>query len=156
MKIKLTLNGKSKKVDVPANRTLLDVLRAQGLWSVKHGCEWGECGSCTVLVDGLAVQSCMMLAVQADGKRVDTVESLATPSDMHPLQEAFLDHGVIHCGYCISGMIMSVKALIDKNPEPTEEEVRDAIAGNLCHCTNNVKPVEAIMRAVRRLRGKWN
>lgn len=155
MRIRITINKKKRTFNIPPNRTLMDLLRSQGFWSVKYGCETGDCGSCTVLVDGLAVHSCLMLAAQADGKSVETYESLSTLENLDPLREAFVDFTADQCGYCVPGMIMSTKALLDKNPEPTEEEIRDAIAGNLCYCTGLVKPIEAIMEAVKKMRGNW-
>ena len=131
MRITVIINNKKKTLDIPPSRTLIDLLRSQGLWSVKRGCETGDCGSCTVLVDGLAVNSCIMLAAQVDGKSIETFESVKTAIDLAPLYEAFMDFDAMQCGFCIPGMIMSTKALLDKNPKPTEEELKEAIAGNL-------------------------
>ena len=155
MRIKLTINKKTKTFDIPPNRMLINLLRSRGLWSVKRGCETGDCGSCTVIVNGLAVNSCIRLAVQADGKSIETFESLETANDLARLYEAFMDFGAIQCEFCIPGMIMSIKALMDKNPEPTEEEVHDAIVGNFCYCTRNRKPINAIMEAMKKMRRKW-
>lgn len=155
MRVTLILNKKKKTFNIPPNRTLIDLLRTQGLWSVKRGCETGDCGSCTVIVEGLAVNSCIMLAAQADGKSIETFESIATAQEFRPLQDVFMDFDLMECGYCIPGIIMSIKAMLDKNPEPTKEEVFDAIAGNLCRCSANMKPMESIMEAIKKIRGKY-
>ena len=132
------------------NWSLADVLRQKmGLIGVKLGCESGECGSCTVLVDGKPVNSCLMLGIEADGKVVETIEGLRSDKDLHPLQDAFIKYGAIQCGFCTPGMIMSAKALLDRNPNPTEEEIRVALEGNICRCTGYVKPMEAILSVAR-------
>ncbi len=154
MRITLIINKKKKSFDIPPNRTLMDLLRSQGFWSVRHGCETGECGSCAVIVNGLAVNSCLMLAAQADGKSVETYEGLEGLKHLDPLREALVDFITHHCGYCVPGMIMSTKALLDKNPEPTEEEISETIVGNLCYCTNNAKPIASIMDAIKKMKGK--
>ncbi|KPL06765.1 (2Fe-2S)-binding protein [bacterium SM23_57] len=134
--ISFTLNGKPYQLEVSANRTLLDVIREDlGLTGTKRGCEIGECGACTVLVDGKAVNSCLVLAPQVDGKQIMTVEGLMESGKLHPLQEAFLDADAVHCGFCTPGMLMSAFALFQANPNPTDEEIRIAISGNLCRCT---------------------
>lgn len=156
MKISLKINHKKAKTfEAPVNRTLMELLRAQGYWSVKHGCETGDCGNCTVIVDGLAVNPCIMLAAQADGKSIETYESIRHSAELALLKETLMDFGDIDCGYCIPGMMMSMKALLHKNPEPTIEELLDALAGNICRCTKSVKPVDAILEAVKKMRGKW-
>ncbi|HEY8152171.1 MAG TPA: (2Fe-2S)-binding protein, partial [Vicinamibacteria bacterium] len=127
--------------------TLLDLLRREGLRGVKHGCETGECGACTVLLDGRPVCSCLTLALRAEGRYVQTVEGLGTPDALHPVQQAFVDTGAIQCGYCTPAMELCAKALLDAVPRPTEADARDALAGCLCRCTGYVKPVEAVMRA---------
>jgi len=143
--ISTTINGKKYSVEVRSNQTLLDFLREEiGLTGTKRGCEIGECGACTVILDGDAVNSCLVLVPQVDGKEVVTIEGLANGDELHPLQKAFLDHDAAHCGYCTPGMLMSAKALIDKNPSPNEQEIRTAISGNLCRCTGYVQIVEAI------------
>jgi aerobic carbon-monoxide dehydrogenase small subunit len=143
--ITTTINRKKYNVEVRPNQTLLDFLREElGLTGTKRGCEIGECGACTVILDGDAVNSCLVLVPQIDGKEVVTIEGLANGDDLHPLQKAFLDHDAAHCGYCTPGMLMSAKALIDKNPAPNEEEIRTAISGNLCRCTGYVQIVDAI------------
>ncbi|MGQ9653348.1 MAG: (2Fe-2S)-binding protein [Thermodesulfobacteriota bacterium] len=148
--ITLIVNDQQYEIAVLPHRTLLQVLREDlGLTGAKHGCGLGECGACTVLVDGLPVNSCLMLAIQAHGCKVTTIEGLASDGRLHPLQEAFVEHGAIQCGFCTPGMILSAKALLDKNPRPTEEEIRGAISGNLCRCTGYQKIVEAIELASR-------
>lgn len=150
--IQLRVNDELHEVAAQPWRTLLEVLRAElGLTGAKRACETGDCGACTVLVDGKAVTSCLVLAVEAQGKEILTIEGLAKDGQLHPLQSAFVEHGGIQCGFCTPGMILSAKALLDENPEPTEEEVRRAIAGNLCRCTGYVKIVEAIVAASRNL-----
>jgi len=145
-KIELTINGKKYNLMVKPHRTLLDILRDEvGLLGTKKGCDTGDCGACTVIMDGKAVNSCLILGVEANGKEILTIEGLAKDGKLHPLQQAFIDHGAIQCGYCSPGMIMAAKALLDKNPRPTELEVKEAIAGNICRCTGYVKIVEAIL-----------
>jgi putative selenate reductase molybdopterin-binding subunit len=154
MELELRINGVVKSLDVAPNESLMTVLRREGYWSVKHGCETGECGACTVLVDGVPRPSCVMLAMQAGGCTLSTVESLGSARKLHPLQEAFIDTGAIQCGFCTPGMLLSASALLKRNPQPTEEEVRDALSGNLCRCTGYVKPVQAVLRAAAILRGE--
>lgn len=146
--IALTVNGDEYPVAVPVYYTLCDVLRDKlGFTEVKKGCGKGECGACTVLVDGKAVNSCLMLAVKADGKQITTVKGLSMDGKLHALQEKFIEHGAIQCGYCTPGMILAAKVLLDSNAHPSEEEVRAAISGNLCRCTGYQQIVEAIMAA---------
>ncbi len=148
--IRLNVNGERHDILAQTRAVLLDVLRRQlGLTGTKDGCGEGDCGACTVLVGGRAVASCLMLAVEAEGKEVLTIEGLAQGGKLHPIQEAFVQRGAIQCGYCTPGMIMSAKALLDSNPRPTERDVRTAIAGNLCRCTGYQKIVEAILAASR-------
>jgi putative selenate reductase molybdopterin-binding subunit len=155
MEINFTLNGQSQTLTVQPNETLLRALRRQALYSVKHGCETGECGNCTVLIDGKPQPACIALATQVNGRSVVTLEALAAaPRDMHPLQQAFVETGAIQCGYCTPAQILCAKALLDRNPNPTEAEARDAIAGVLCRCTGYVKPMQAILRAAAVLRGE--
>jgi len=147
--IELKVNGESYDVAVEPRRTLLEVLREQlGLTGTKEACDAGDCGACTVLLDGKPVPSCLVLAVDAQGKDILTIEGMASGSELHPIQKAFVDYGAIQCGFCSPGMILTVKALLDRNPNPTEEEVREAISGNLCRCTGYVKIIEAAMVAV--------
>ena len=155
MDIRITLNGKSVTAAVPANQTLSDFLRSNGHWSVKHGCDGGECGNCTVILDGRAVYSCLTLAARADGKSVETFEGIRERSEFAPIKEILMDFGDMDCGYCIPGMMMAMKALVDRIPEPSEEEIRDQLAGVICHCVRSVKPIESLMAAVRKMRGKW-
>ena len=148
--IKLKVNGETHEVAVEPRKTLLDVIRDDlGLTGTKKGCDQGGCGTCTVIFDGKVVNSCLVLAVEAEGKDVLTIEGLAKGAKLHPIQEAFINHGAIQCGFCTPGMIMSAKVLLDKNPNPTEKEVRDAIGGNLCRCTGYVKIVEAILAVAK-------
>lgn len=148
MQISVTVNSENKRFAIAASDILLDVLRRGGYTGVKKGCGTGDCGACTVIFNEKAVNSCMMMAAQADGAEITTIEGLARDGKLHPLQQAFLDHGAAQCGFCIPGMILSTKAFLDENPHPTEEEVREAIVGNLCRCTGYKKQVEAIMSVV--------
>ncbi len=144
--IQLIVNGELVELEVPANRTLLEVLRNDlELRGAKEGCGAGECGACTVLLDNEPVNSCLVLALQASGRRVTTIEGLGKDGELHPLQEAFIQYGAIQCGFCTPGMILSAKALLDKNPNPTEREVRESLVGNFCRCTGYQKIVEAIL-----------
>lgn len=143
--ITIQLNGESREFTVEEQETLLHVLREKaGLTGAKKGCDLGECGACTVILDGRAVNSCCVFAVSADGKQVETIEGIGTEEHPHPLQQAFIDAGAIQCGFCTPGMIMAAKALLDRNPRPTKEEVRQAMSGNLCRCTGYEKIEQAI------------
>lgn len=144
--ITLNVNGTDHNITVDTNRTLADVLRYQlGLTGTKQGCGRGNCGTCTVLVNGKAVNSCLVLAVEMVGRNIVTIEGLAHDGKLHPIQEAFIRHGAVQCGYCTPGLILTAKAFLDENPKPSEEEVRSAITGNICRCTGYVKVVKAIM-----------
>ncbi len=146
--LELKVNGQLYEVFVEPWQTLAVVLREElGLTGLKVSCDTGGCGACTVLIDGKAVKSCLMLVPQATGKEILTIEGLATAEGLHPLQEAFVEHFAVQCGYCTPGMILKAKALLDENPDPTEDEVREGLSGNLCRCTGYVKIVEAIMAA---------
>ena len=146
--IRLAVNGETYTIAVEPRESLLDVLRDKlGLTGTKKGCNRGDCGACTVIMDGKPVNSCLVLAVEADGKELLTIEGLADKGQLHPVQEAFIQYGAIQCGYCTPGMIMSAKALLDENPNPNEEEIRRAIGGNLCRCTGYVKIIDAIKKA---------
>ncbi len=146
--ITLTVNGESYEALVKPNSTLLDVLRDQlELTGTKRGCDAGDCGSCTVIMDGRPVNACLVLALKADGKEIITIEGLAEGTKLHPIQEAFVEYGAIQCGFCTPGMVLSAKALLDRNPKPSEEEIKIGIAGNLCRCTGYIKIVEAIQAA---------
>jgi carbon-monoxide dehydrogenase small subunit len=151
--ITLEVNRESHRVLVDADRTLLDVLREDlGLTGTKTNCLEAECGVCTVLVDGMAVNACLYLALSAQGRAVTTIEGLARDGEFHPLQQAFIDAGAVQCGYCIPGMILASAAYLDENPAPSEAQVREALAGNLCRCTGYQKIVEAVLQASAQLR----
>lgn len=146
--IQLKINGETAEVVVEPKTTLLHVLREDlGLTGTKEGCGIGDCGACTVLLDGKPVASCLTLAVEVRDREVLTIEGLSKDGELHPLQRAFIDHFAVQCGFCTPGMILSAKALLDKNPHPVEEEVRQALSGNLCRCTGYVKIVEAVLAA---------
>jgi len=146
--ITLTVNGSRERLDVPSNMTLLQMLRERlALTGTKNGCEAGECGACTVLVDGEPVNSCMMLAVEVDGCQVRTVEGLLQGDRLSPLQEAFVEHNAVQCGFCTPGMLISAHALLARNPHPTEAEIKEALVGNLCRCTGYVRIIEAVQAA---------
>ena len=143
--ITLTVNGDPYTIAVKSSHTLLQVLREQlGITGPKRGCENGECGACTVLVNGLPVNSCLVLAPEADGVEIETVENLSKDGNLHPLQEAFIGHNAVQCGFCTPGMLMSSVALLDRNPHPTEDEIREALVGNLCRCTGYLRIIEAV------------
>jgi len=151
--LELKVNGQFYEVFVEPWKSLVEVLREElGLTGVKVACDTGDCGSCTVLIDGKAVKSCLMLAPQARGKEITTIEGLATEEGLHPLQEAFIEHFAVQCGYCTPGMILKAKALLDESPDVTEDEIRAGLSGNLCRCTGYVKIVEAIMAAQERIK----
>jgi carbon-monoxide dehydrogenase small subunit len=153
MKIIITLNvnGREHELAVEPNRTLVDVLRYDlELAGTKKGCDMGECGSCAVILDGKPVNSCLVLAVQANGSEILTIEGLKTAEQLHPLQQAFVDKGAIQCGFCTPGMILTANHLLERNPSPTEDEIRTAISGNLCRCTGYQKIVEAVQSVSER------
>ena len=155
MKIEITVNGAKRVFDVEPQTLLLNLLRDEmDLTGTKYGCGIGECGACTVLLDGDAVLACMVLAVDADDRRVDTIEGLAEGGKLHPIQEAYLDEGAVQCGYCTPGFIMATKALLDENPEPTEKEIREYLNGNICRCTGYVNIVKAVQSAATRMKGQ--
>jgi carbon-monoxide dehydrogenase small subunit len=148
--VRLRVNGCEYRLLVPVHRTLLEVLREDlGLVGTKHGCEVGECGVCTVLVDGKPTLSCLVLAVDAEGHEVTTIEGLSQDGELHPLQKAFADLGALQCGYCTPAMILTAKALLEENPTPTREQIRDALSGVFCRCTGYVKIIEAVGAAAR-------
>ena len=151
MKIQVSVNNKLEVWDVEPHEILLDVLRKQGHTEVKRGCDTGDCGACTVLIDGVPRSSCTMFAVQAAGHEITTIVGLGDQMDPHPLQEAWVEVGAVQCGFCTPGMILSAKALLDENPMPTEEEIKDALSGNLCRCTGYVKPIEAVKLTAQRI-----
>jgi carbon-monoxide dehydrogenase small subunit len=153
MKIEITVNGAKRVFDVEPQTLLLNLLRDEmDLTGTKYGCGIGECGACTVLLDGDAVLACMVLAVDADDRRVDTIEGLAKEGRLHPIQEAYLDEGAVQCGYCTPGFIMATKALLDENPEPTEQEIREYLNGNICRCTGYVNIVKAVQAASKKMK----
>ncbi|GAC1614685.1 MAG: xanthine dehydrogenase molybdenum-binding subunit XdhA [Ktedonobacteraceae bacterium] len=154
MELEVRINGMVAGEDVAPNESLLSLLRRRGYNSVKHGCETGECGACTVLVDGVPRPSCVMLAAQVGGCTLTTVESLGSSDNLHALQAAFVETGAVQCGFCTPGMLLSAHALLKNNPAPTEEDVREALSGNLCRCSGYVKPVRAVLRAAARMRGE--
>ena len=143
--VEINVNGELQKAQVTAHDTLLDLLRDRlGAFEVKNGCAQGDCGACTVILDDKAVNACLTLALQANGKNVTTLKGIGTADQPHPLQESFVEHGAIQCGFCTPGMVVSAKAFLDNNPEPTRNEIREGISGNLCRCTGYNKIVEAI------------
>ena len=151
--IHLKLNGEPVEALIQDNRTMLDFLRKNmGLTGTKKGCEEGECGACTILVNGAPMNSCLMLAIEADGREITTIEGVAKNGELNAVQKAFIDKWALQCGFCTPGMIMSAIALLNANPSPTEYEIRDSIAGNLCRCTGYAKIVEAISAAAEVLR----
>jgi aerobic-type carbon monoxide dehydrogenase small subunit (CoxS/CutS family) len=151
----LRVNGEERTIAFPIHHTLLEVLREElGLTGTKHGCELGECGTCTVLVDGRPVLSCLTLAAELDGQAIDTVEGLQEGNRLHPLQGAFADLGAAQCGYCTPGILMAAKALLAEKERPSRDEIRAALAGNLCRCTGYVKILEAVEGAAAELRGE--
>jgi len=148
VKIEFILNGVTTRLEVNSHETLLDVLRYRlKLTGTKKGCNRGECGACTVIMNGRPVNACLMLAPKADGKEILTIEGLGSPERLHPIQKAFLKHNVAQCGFCIPGMIMSGKALLDQNKKPTKDDVRQALSGNLCRCTGYLPIIEGILEA---------
>jgi carbon-monoxide dehydrogenase small subunit len=151
--VELAVNGTRRRLEVAVHHTLLDVLRDQmGLTGTKECCVVGECGACTVIVDGLPVNSCLMLAVEADGSEIRSVEGLARAGELTPLQRAFLDKGAAQCGFCIPGQLMAAQALLEQNPDPTVAEVHEAVAGNLCRCAGYEQITEAVLAAAEELR----
>lgn len=154
MEIELTINGKRRRFNVEANKLLLNLLRDEmHLTGTKYGCGIGECGACTVHLNGEAVLSCMVLVVDIDGGCVDTIEGMADGEKLDPIQEAYLEEGAIQCGFCTPGFIMSTKALLRENPEPTEGEIREYLKGNLCRCTGYVNIVKAVQSAAKKIGG---
>jgi len=148
--IQLTVNGKEYSLSIDEDKRLIDVLREDlGFIGVKEGCGEGECGACTVIMDGKTVNSCLVMGFQANGSNIITIEGLEKDGNLDPVQQAFIDVGAVQCGFCIPGMVLSVRALLDENPNPTEEEIREGISGNLCRCTGYNKIVEAVHLARR-------
>ena len=151
----LTVNGEERQVLVPTHKTLLEVLREDlALTGTKHGCELGECGTCAVLLDGRSVLSCLVLTLDVEGRSVTTVEGMAENGRLHPLQETFADTGAAQCGYCTPGFMLVAKELLAHNPKPTRDEIKEALAGNLCRCTGYIKIYEAVELAAAQMRGE--
>ena len=150
MKTTITINGRKRELDIPPSTLLLNLLRDElGLTGAKYGCGIGECGACTVHVDGEPVLGCMTLAVDCDGKSVETIEGLSDGRELHPIQQAYLDEGAVQCGFCTPGFIMTTKALLTENPDPSEAEIRNYLKGNLCRCTGYVNIVRAVQKAAK-------
>lgn len=154
MKVNLTVNGKQVALEVPAGTTLLEILRQIGMKSVKKSCETGNCGACTVLLDGRPVASCIMLAAQAEGHSVTTVEGLSADATLEALQDAFIEAGAPQCGYCTPGMLLTLVCLLKANPKPARDQIRKAISGNICRCSGYVKIVDATEKAAERAAGR--
>ncbi len=151
--ITLIVNKKACEIAVEPRRTLAQVLREDlGLLGTKIGCGIGDCGACTVVVDGRAVNSCLVLAVQVNGSEITTIEGVSEGSELHPVQQAFIEHGAVQCGFCTSGMVLSAKTLLEKNSDPSETEIRSALSGNLCRCTGYQKIVEAVHLAAEKMK----
>jgi aerobic-type carbon monoxide dehydrogenase small subunit (CoxS/CutS family) len=151
VQLMLTVNGEPHQASFPPYKTLLEVLREElGLTGTKHGCELGECGACAVLVDGEPQLSCLVLALECEGRAVETVEGLARGAELHPLQAAFADLGAAQCGYCTPGVLMTAKALLERDPHPSRDTIKEAVSGNLCRCTGYQQIFEAIEEAARR------
>jgi carbon-monoxide dehydrogenase small subunit len=149
------VNGEEHEVSVRHHKTLLEVLREDlGLTGTKHGCELGECGTCTVLLDGEPVLSCLALAVECEGRAVETVEGMAGPDGLHPLQRAFAELGAAQCGYCTPGFLLAAKALLEREPNPSRDRIKDELSGNLCRCTGYLQIFDAVERAAAELRGE--
>jgi aerobic-type carbon monoxide dehydrogenase small subunit (CoxS/CutS family) len=144
-----TINGRQQQWEIDPRATLLDVLRDNGFHGAKRVCESGECGACAVIVDGLAIDSCIQLAMQSDGSSITTVEGLAGDVSLHPVQEAFAENGAIQCGFCIPGMVVTAANYLEENPSPTEAEIRHVMIGNLCRCTGYKKPIQAVLNAAK-------
>jgi carbon-monoxide dehydrogenase small subunit len=149
--ITVTVNGEKEYLEVPSHMTLLQMLREKlAITGPKNGCSAGECGACTVLLDGEPVNSCMVLAVEVDGHEVVTVEGLAKEGQLTPLQQAFIEHNAVQCGFCTPGMLISAEALLKRNPHPTEEEIKEALVGNLCRCTGYIRIIRAVQTAAEK------
>jgi len=151
--MKFSVNGMDYEEEIDHRRTLLEVLRENfGLLGTHKGCDEGQCGACTVLIDGKEINSCLVLAASVQGKQITTIEGLAQGEQLHPVQQAFVEYGAIQCGFCTPGMIMVAKGFLDKNPKPTEEEAKRAIAGNLCRCTGYFQIIDAVLKAAEKMR----
>lgn len=152
MKLNVTVNGESKEFEIHPKDMLLDILRDEGYLGVKRGCSSGDCGACACIVDGKAVNTCILFAAQAQGASITTVEGIGNPKAPSPVQREICDSGGAQCGFCVPGIVVSATALIDENPEPTEDEIKEALDGNICRCTGYVKQIEAITKAVKATR----
>jgi carbon-monoxide dehydrogenase small subunit len=153
--ITIEVNGETHQLLVKPSATLLDIIREDlSLTGAKEGCGEGECGACTVLMDGLAVNACLILAAEANGKHITTIEGLSDGGALHPIQQAFVDIGGLQCGFCTPGMILSTKALLDKNQDPTDQEIRKGLEGNFCRCTGYIKIIESVKVAAQKMRGQ--
>ncbi len=152
--ISFSVNGQEVRAEAPAHTSLLYLLRDLGFTEVKNGCEAGDCGACTILLDGLAMNACCALGVQAEGREITTVKGIGTVDNLHPIQRKFIEHGAIQCGFCTPGMIVAAKELLDNTPNPSREEIKVGIAGNLCRCTGYVKIIDAIEAAAEELSSK--
>ncbi|PIE16183.1 MAG: hypothetical protein CSA66_07695 [Proteobacteria bacterium] len=152
MRFEATINGRAVSAEIAPTEFLTEVLRAQGLIGTKRGCDSGDCGACAVLLDGREVNSCIILAAQASGHDIVTVEGIGTTREPHPIQEAFVDAGAVQCGFCTPGMVIATKALLDETATPTRRDARSALAGHLCRCTGYVKCVDAVVDAAHRVR----
>lgn len=153
MKITTTINGITKELIAEAGEFVLDVLRREGYYGVKRGCQEGSCGSCVCLIDGVPKKTCIMYIGQIQGHEVTTIEGIHTPEHPHPIEDMFVEEAGVQCGYCIPGMILSTKSLLDHNPDPTDREIKEAISGNICRCTGYMKQIKAIKRAAAKMRG---
>lgn len=151
--IRVEINGNKKELTVEPGVILLDVLRREGYFGVKRGCDEGTCGACTVILNGKAIKSCIFLAVQAHNGKITTIEGIGTREQPHPLQTAFVEEGVVQCGFCIPGLLLSAKALLDSKPSPTKEDVKTALDGNLCRCTGYSGQIKAVLNAAAVIRG---
>jgi len=155
IKINFTINGKDKKIETFPNRTLLSILREDlGLTGVKNGCEEGECGACTVLMDGSPVNSCMVFIGQADGHDFVTIEGVSKDGQMHPVQQAYINNGAVQCGFCTPGFVLSTIALLERNSNPTDDEIKVALSGNLCRCTGYTKIIKAVKSAAKEIQNE--
>ncbi len=153
MEIQLIINDINYKVDIDVNMRLIDLLRDKlGLIGTKEGCGEGECGACTIIMDGESVNSCLVMAFQANGSNIITIEGLESNGELHPIQRAYMEEGSVQCGFCIPGLIMSTKALLDKHPNPSREEIREGMSGNLCRCTGYNKAIDAAQKAIEYLK----
>ena len=154
MKVLLNINGDKKKIFIDPGEILLDTLRNNGYYGLKKACSTGDCGSCVILVEGEPMNACLIFTASMENKEITTIEGLGTVSNPHPIQEHFVNEGAVQCGYCIPGIVLSSKALLDKNNNPTEDEVKEALGGHICRCTGYVKQIKAVIKAAEEIRGK--